>query len=47
MGEVAAMGFPIAHVGGIEYIIASLAGGYPLLLLETFVPDLYHQLACT
>ncbi|WP_157226852.1 class I adenylate-forming enzyme family protein [Gordonia rubripertincta] len=38
-GEVAAMGFPIAHVGGIEYIIASLAGGYPLLLLETFVPD--------
>ncbi|MER6972120.1 class I adenylate-forming enzyme family protein [Nocardioides sp. NPDC057767] len=38
-GEVAAMGFPIAHVGGIEYLIAALAGGYPMLLLEAFVPD--------
>ncbi|MCW2903680.1 MAG: putative cyclohex-ene-carboxylate:CoA ligase [Streptosporangiaceae bacterium] len=38
-GEVAAMGFPIAHVGGNQYLIAALAGGYPVLLLESFVPD--------
>ncbi|MCW2830623.1 MAG: putative cyclohex-ene-carboxylate:CoA ligase [Aeromicrobium sp.] len=36
--EVAAMGFPIAHVGGIEYLIAAWSGGYPVLLLEAFVP---------
>jgi acyl-CoA synthetase (AMP-forming)/AMP-acid ligase II len=36
--EVAGMGFPIAHVGGVEYLIAALAGGYPILLLESFVP---------
>ncbi|MDH3047239.1 class I adenylate-forming enzyme family protein [Gordonia alkanivorans] len=38
-GEVAAMGFPIAHVGGVEYMIAALAAGFPILLLEGFVPD--------
>jgi acyl-CoA synthetase (AMP-forming)/AMP-acid ligase II len=37
--DVGAMGFPVAHVGGIEYLISALAGGYPLLLLEAFVPD--------
>jgi cyclohexanecarboxylate-CoA ligase len=37
--EVGAMGFPVAHVGGIQYLISALAGGYPLLLLEAFVPD--------
>ncbi|WP_038170990.1 class I adenylate-forming enzyme family protein [Tomitella biformata] len=38
-GEVAAMGFPVAHVGGIQYLIAALSGGFPILLLEAFVPD--------
>ncbi|WP_206051894.1 class I adenylate-forming enzyme family protein [Nocardioides ferulae] len=38
-GEVAAMAFPIAHVGGIEYLIAALAGGYPVLLVEAFEPQ--------
>lgn len=37
-GEVGAMGFPIAHVGGVEYLVAALAGGFPLLVLEAFVP---------
>jgi len=37
-GDVAGMGFPIAHVGGVEYLIALLAGGFPALLLEAFVP---------
>jgi acyl-CoA synthetase (AMP-forming)/AMP-acid ligase II len=50
-GEVAAMGFPVAHVGGIQYMIAALAGGYPVLLLEAFVPDqavaLFHRHAVT
>jgi acyl-CoA synthetase (AMP-forming)/AMP-acid ligase II len=36
--EVAAMGFPVAHVGGLQYLIAALAGGYPILLLEAFEP---------
>lgn len=37
-GEVAAMAFPIAHVGGVEYLIAALSGGYPVVLVEAFVP---------
>jgi cyclohexanecarboxylate-CoA ligase len=38
-GEFGAMGFPVAHVGGIQYLIAALAAGFPILLLETFIPD--------
>lgn len=37
--ELGAMGFPVAHVGGIQYLISALAGGYGLLLMEAFVPD--------
>jgi cyclohexanecarboxylate-CoA ligase len=37
-GEVAAAAFPFAHIGGIEYLIAAIAGGFPILLLEAFVP---------
>ncbi|MYQ32220.1 AMP-binding protein [Streptomyces sp. SID4956] len=37
-GEFGAMGFPIAHVGGVQYLIAALAAGFPLLLLEAFTP---------
>lgn len=38
-GEFGAMGFPIAHVGGVQYLTAALAGGYPVLLLEAFNPS--------
>ncbi|WP_261562812.1 AMP-binding protein [Frankia tisae] len=38
-GEVGAVGYPVAHVGGIQYLIAALAAGFPILLLEAFVPD--------
>src|SRR5699024_7283685 len=37
-GEVAGMGFPVAHVGGIQYLIAAMAAGFPIVLLEAFVP---------
>jgi len=37
-GEVGAMAFPIAHVGGVQYLVAALAGGYPILCVEAFVP---------
>src|SRR5260370_40695465 len=37
-GEVGAMAFPVAHVGGCEYLTPALCGGFPLLLLEAFVP---------
>jgi acyl-CoA synthetase (AMP-forming)/AMP-acid ligase II len=36
--EIAAMPFPFGHVGGVQYLIAALAGGYPILLLESFAP---------
>ena len=36
--ELAAAAFPIAHVGGVLYLIAALGGGYPILLQEAFVP---------
>ncbi|MCM3924179.1 AMP-binding protein, partial [Frankia sp. AiPs1] len=38
-GEVGAVGYPVAHVGGIQYLLAALAAGFPILLLEAFVPD--------
>jgi len=50
-GEFGSMGYPVAHVGGIEYLIAALAAGMPLLLLESFVPDraveLYNRYGVT
>jgi cyclohexanecarboxylate-CoA ligase len=38
-GEVAAAAFPFAHIGGIEYLIVAIAAGFPMLLLEAFVPN--------
>jgi acyl-CoA synthetase (AMP-forming)/AMP-acid ligase II len=38
-GEVAAAAFPFAHIGGIEYLISAMSAGFPLLLLEQFVPS--------
>ncbi|MFE7418065.1 class I adenylate-forming enzyme family protein [Rhodococcus sp. NPDC057529] len=34
--EVAALGFPFAHIGGISFTAALLAGGFPALLIEAF-----------
>jgi len=46
-GEFGSISFPVAHVGGIEYLITALASGMPLLLLEAFVParavELYNR----
>lgn len=36
--EFGAVGFPVAHVGGAIYLIAALAGGFPVLLIEAFAP---------
>jgi cyclohexanecarboxylate-CoA ligase len=38
-GEVGGVAYPVAHIGGIEFLITALACGFPLLLLERFVPD--------
>jgi len=50
-GEFGSIGFPAAHVGGIENLIAALASGMSLLLLEAFVPDraveLYNRYGVT
>lgn len=42
--EVGSIGFPIAHIGGILYIVSALAGGFPILLLESFSPPEAVQL---
>jgi len=46
-GEFGSISFPVAHVGGIEYLITAMASGMPLLLLEAFVParavELYNR----
>ncbi|MCW2530076.1 MAG: cyclohexanecarboxylate-CoA ligase [Pseudonocardiales bacterium] len=36
--EVGAAAFPIGHIGGLQYFGIALAAGFPLLLLESFVP---------
>jgi len=50
-GEFGVAGFPVAHVGGIEYLITALACGMSLLLLEAFVParavELYNRYGVT
>ncbi len=50
-GEVGAAAFPFAHIGGIEYLVTALAAGFPILLLEQFVPavaaDLFRRHAVT
>src|ERR1700733_4181676 len=35
-GEVGSMAFPIAHVGGIIYVMAQLISGFPIVLAEAF-----------
>lgn len=51
--DVAAMLFPIAHIGGALYQLTCLAAGLPLLVLETFDPVEVvtefrkHKVTCT
>lgn len=49
--EVAAMAIPIAHVGGIEFLIAAICSGTPMVIMEAFVPqaavELYRRLGVT
>jgi acyl-CoA synthetase (AMP-forming)/AMP-acid ligase II len=35
-GDVGSMAYPVAHVGGIIYVLAQLIGGFPIVLAEAF-----------
>src|SRR6202012_2972371 len=35
-GDVGSMAFPVAHVGGIIYVMAQLISGFPVVLAEAF-----------
>ncbi len=35
-GDVGSMAFPVAHVGGIIYVMAQLISGFPIVLAEVF-----------
>ena len=37
-GDVGSVAFPFAHIGGPDYLITCLASGFPVLLMEAFVP---------
>lgn len=49
--DVAAMAFPVAHVGGIEFFITAICSGTPMVLMEAFVPqqavELYDRMGVT
>ncbi|HEX7097395.1 MAG TPA: AMP-binding protein [Acidimicrobiales bacterium] len=36
--DVGSIAFPYAHIGGPDYIVTVLAQGFPVVLLESFVP---------
>jgi acyl-CoA synthetase (AMP-forming)/AMP-acid ligase II len=36
--EVGAIGFPVGHIGGTQFLIAMLSGGFGSVLIEQFVP---------
>jgi cyclohexanecarboxylate-CoA ligase len=36
--DVGSVAFPFAHIGGPDYLITCLASGFPVLLMEAFVP---------
>ncbi|HXW33098.1 MAG TPA: AMP-binding protein [Acidimicrobiales bacterium] len=38
-GDVGSMAFPFAHIAGPDYLVMVLALGFPVVLLESFVPD--------
>ena len=35
-GDVGSMAFPVAHVGGIIYVMSQLISGFPIVLAEAF-----------
>jgi acyl-CoA synthetase (AMP-forming)/AMP-acid ligase II len=37
--DVGSMAFPFAHIGGPDYLVTILASGFPVVLLEAFVPS--------
>jgi cyclohexanecarboxylate-CoA ligase len=45
-GDVGSMAYPIAHVGGIIYVMSQLISGFPIVLAEAFDPatiDLFRR----
>jgi cyclohexanecarboxylate-CoA ligase len=36
--DVGSVAFPFAHIGGPDYLVTCLASGFPVLLMEAFVP---------
>ncbi|HEY2429633.1 MAG TPA: AMP-binding protein [Acidimicrobiales bacterium] len=36
--DVGSMAFPFAHIGGPDYLVTLLASGFPVALMEAFVP---------
>jgi cyclohexanecarboxylate-CoA ligase len=49
--DVGTVAFPYAHIGGPDYIVTVLAQGFPVILLESFVPteaiDLFRRHGAT
>jgi cyclohexanecarboxylate-CoA ligase len=37
--DVGSIAFPFAHIGGPDYLVTVFASGFPVVLLEAFVPD--------
>src|SRR6202012_5736276 len=49
-GDVGSMAFPVAHVGGIVYVMAQLISGFPIVLAEAFdagTVDVFRRLGVT
>lgn len=36
--DVGSMAYPIAHIGGVMYLMTALLGGFPVVLVEAFEP---------
>src|SRR5262249_5585468 len=37
--DVGSIAFPFAHIGGPDYLVTVFAAGFPVVLMEAFVPD--------
>jgi cyclohexanecarboxylate-CoA ligase len=49
-GDVGSMAFPVAHVGGVIYVMSQLISGFPIVLAETFdgaAVDLFRRSGVT
>ncbi|WP_067683564.1 AMP-binding protein [Nocardia miyunensis] len=50
-GEFGGIPFPIAHIGGVIYLITMLTAGFPAVLVEAFDPattsELFHRYGVT